>query len=173
MTARARRHRRVDLAASVMGAAGLVLFPVLVHAASCSISATAAGFGIYDETQNDTAVATISGSCSRAAIGDPDIASTTIALSTGVSGTYVSRQMANGANRLNYNLYVDVARSRVWGDGSAGTNTVNALSLLTNGRFLNPNDTRTFSLPAYGRIPAGQSVASGAYADTITVTITY
>lgn len=166
-------QRWLAVATGLTGAVAMLLFPALLQAASCSISATAAGFGIYDETQNDTAVATISGSCSRGAIADPDVASTTIALSTGASGTYVSRQMVNGANRLNYNLYVDVTRSIVWGDGSAATSTVSALTVLSNGRFLNPNDTRTFSLPAYGRIPAGQSVARGAYADTITVTITY
>jgi spore coat protein U-like protein len=165
----------------IAGAKGLRLagvvcalwLPTQGWAASCTISATAAGFGIYDETQNDAAVATISGSCSRGRAGDPDVTSTIVSLSAGASGTYVSRQMVNGANRLNYNLYTTAARSVVWGDGSGVTVTRNALTVQGNGRFLNPNSTRTFSLPAYGRIPAGQSVPRGPYADTITVTITY
>lgn len=170
---RGARVERLAVVAAVLGvAASLLLYGAPLQAASCTISATPAGFGIYDETQNDTAIATISGSCTRGA-RDNDIVSSTVTLSTGASGTYASRQMVNGANRLNYNLYVNPARSLVWGDGSGATATVNALTRQGNGRFLNPNATRTYSLPAYGRIPAGQSVPRGNYADTITVTITY
>lgn len=150
----------------------MLLFPIHALAASCTITATAAGFGIYDETLNDSAVATISGSCSRG-VKDTDMTSSTITLSTGVSGSYAPRKMANGANRLNYNLFVDVARSVVWGDSTAGTSTVNALPLQKNGRYLNPNATRNFSFTAYGRIPTGQSVPTGNYADTITVTLLF
>ena len=150
----------------------MLLLCVQALAASCTITATAAGFGVYDETLNDSAIATISGSCSRGA-KDTDMTSSTITLSAGVGGTYAPRKMANGANRLNYNLFVDAARSVVWGDSTAGTSTVNALPLQKNGMYLNPNATRNFSFTTYGRIPASQSVPTGNYTDTITVTLIF
>ena len=114
----------------------------------------------------------ISGVCSRGA-ADADIAGATISLSTGLSGTYLSRQLIASIGRLNYNLYVDPARTLVWGNGVAGTSTVNALTLQVNGRFLNPGASRSFTLNVYGRIPANQSVRTGAYTDTIIVTVNY
>ena len=175
MKARVGRRSRVT-GVSAMAAMAFFASAVLsspARAASCTINSTAAAFGNYDGTLNDIATATISGTCTRGGPPDPDLLSTTVSLSTGVSGTYAPRQMANGANRLNYNLYTDAARSIVWGNGTAGTSTVSALALQSNGSFLNPNASRGYSLTAYGRIPAGLSVPSGSYSDTITVTITF
>ena len=155
-----------------LGVLALAPFPALAIT-DCTIGATVAAFGNYDGTQNDTGASTISGSCSRGNNPDPDINSPIISLSAGVSGGYASRQMANGTNRLNYNLFIDVNRTTVWGDGIGSTSTVAALNLLGNGRFLNPNQTRNFSFTAYGRTPASQSVASGSYSDSITITLTF
>jgi spore coat protein U-like protein len=82
-----------------------------------------------------------------------------VSLSTGV-GTYTQRQMAMGAERLNYNLYRDPTRTQIWGDGTAPS------SVQTNARR-----NRTYTI--YGRVPAGQWVAAGNYADTITITVVY
>ena len=161
---------------AALALAALAWQPLAAGAATCNVlTATGAAFGNYDTTQNDLGIVTISGSCSRAGAGDPDMTGSEVSLSFGLSLSYAPRKMSDGgANRLNYNLYTDVARTTtVWGDGTGGTGTVTALPVQGNGRFLNPNATRTFSLTAYGRIPAGQSVASGSYSDMITVTITF
>ncbi|BBA33301.1 spore coat U domain-containing protein [Methylocaldum marinum] len=63
-------------------------------------------------------------------------------------------------------MYTDSARSSIWGDGSAGTQTVSdgyLLGLLTVTRHY----------PVYGRIPADQNVSPGVYLDTIFVTVLY
>lgn len=44
-----------------------------------------------------------------------------VTLSTGISGTYAARTMVSGPNTLTYNMYVDTARTQIWGDGSPGT----------------------------------------------------
>ncbi|MDQ3565221.1 MAG: spore coat U domain-containing protein [Pseudomonadota bacterium] len=89
-----------------------------------------------------------------------------IKLSAGLSGSYAPRQMASGANRLNYNLYTAATRLTVWGDGSAGTSFVsNTITLLLLGVTVNHT--------VYGRVPALQNVAVGSYSDNITVTLTF
>jgi spore coat protein U-like protein len=71
--------------------------------------------------------------------------------------------MTSGANLLNYSLYTNAARTTVWGDGSGGTSTVS-----NTGSGVAQNFT------VYARVPLGQtSVATGAYADTVQVTVTY
>jgi spore coat protein U-like protein len=81
--------------------------------------------------------------------------------------------MTSGASRLNYNLYTTAARTVVWGDGSGSTATVPAYLAAF---ALNGNQTLAFNNPnltIYGRIPPNQTAATGLYADTITVTLTF
>jgi spore coat protein U-like protein len=92
-----------------------------------------------------------------------------IALDTGGSGSYATRQLSSLSDVLQYNVYTDPARSIVWGDGSGATATINdgvSFSNLLGG-------VRTANHPAYGRIPANQAVDEGIYSDTLTVTVTY
>lgn len=84
-------------------------------------------------------------------------------LSTGSSGTYSARTMRSGANVLRYNLYLDAARTVVWGDGSGGTSVDVA----------NPAPINLKTIPVYGRIPPGQDAAAGTYSDTIVVTFAF
>lgn len=121
--------------------------------ASCSISAAALAFGNYTSAAVD-AVATISVTCSTGTTYDIELDA-----GTASGATTATRAMQNGSNTLSYNIYSNSGRSTVWGlttDKVSGTGTGSAQSL-----------------SAYGRIPAGQSVAAGSYSDTITATITY
>src|SRR5262245_12966363 len=81
------------------------------------------------------------------------------------SGTIATRQMASGANRMNYNLYRDAGRTQIWGQTS-GVDTVT----LNTGNISNggSNDV-TFTI--FGRIPALQNVAAGAYSDSVQMTV--
>lgn len=161
-------------AAGLLGAT--LLAAPAAAATDCFIDAVAtASFGAYDGTQNDGAATTITGRCTNSPPpgGGPTI-TPVISLSSGLAGSYASRQMANGAFRLNYNLYTSAARSVVWGDGTAGTATV--LAYLAGSISINGNQTRAFDNPnltIYGRIPAAQSVGIGNYSDTITLTLTF
>lgn len=145
--------------------AAAVTTPAHALLESCTVTALPVVFGSYSPLSVSATDSTgnINVTCTAVlsiAVGY------TISLSAGVSGAYAPRQMAAGAARLNYNLYTGSARSTIWGDGGSGTATVSdsyALGLLLVSR----------DYPVYGRIPAQQNVPAGAYADTITVTVTY
>jgi spore coat protein U-like protein len=143
-------------------------------AATCFLNTvTSAAFGLYDGLQNDAATTLVSGRCTNSPPpGSSGILVPLLTLSTGVSGTYTTRQMANGANRLNYNLYTTAARTTVWGNGAGGSAIVPAYA--AGFIVINGNQTRVFDNPnltIHGRIPADQNSPQGTYSDTITVTL--
>ena len=80
---------------------------------------------------------------------------------TGTGATVAVRKMTSGGNTINYSLYTDASRTTVWGN-TVGTDTVAATG---NGAAQN--------YTVYGRVPSQTTPAPGAYADTITVTVTY
>lgn len=89
----------------------------------------------------------------------------TLDLSPGGSGNALSRRMQGpSSNTLAYNLYLDATRLTIWGDGLSGT-----------GRYgpVIPILTLDVTVPIYGRVPAQQSAAAGAYSDTLVVTMTF
>lgn len=120
--------------------------------AACSINAGGAvSFGNYDWTvaAPTDSVGSITYMCSSPAL---------VFLSQGSSGTYTQRTMISGTNSLGYNLYTDATRTQVWGDFfNGGTVQVAPAGIPAQ-------------LAVYGRIPAGQNVPPGSYADSITVT---
>ncbi len=139
-----------------------LLFWSPAHAA-CTVAATGLNFGAYDvfaaPPQDTTGTVTVG--CDR----NPP---TDVTISIGASptsGGFNPRQMrrTSGTDRLNYNLFTSSSMSTVWGNGSAGTSTV----LL---RKVNRN--RPVTTTIYGRIPSGQDVSVGSYAESLTVTIT-
>ncbi|MGH2375223.1 MAG: Csu type fimbrial protein [Gammaproteobacteria bacterium] len=148
----------------LLGLASIVL-STAARAVSCNVSATPVSFGSYNVLNAAPldATGTVTVTC-NGLLGL--LVSYNIRLSAGLSGTYAPRQMANGANRLNHNLYTDATRLIVWGDGSAGTSLVsNSIVLVLLGVTVNHT--------VYGRVPALQNVAVGNYSDNITVTLTF
>jgi spore coat protein U-like protein len=117
--------------------------------AACSINTLGLNFGAYDvyaTTPLDSAM-TGTYSCDTPAL---------VHVGTGSSGTYAARTMRNGTNVLNYNIYIDPARTTVAGPvdfpAPAGTNV---------------------PFQAYGRVFAGQDVSVGSYSDTIVVVFNF
>ncbi len=91
-----------------------------------------------------------------------------IELGPGGSGNLASRRLSSGANTLSYGLFSDASRQSNW--GSIATGTAVSGGILLDALGWAPAITHT----VYGRIPAGQTAAvPGAYADSITVTVTY
>jgi spore coat protein U-like protein len=139
-----------------------LLIGIPAHAA-CLVSATGVNFGAYDvfaAAPRDT-TGSVTVTCDQRNRIDVTVA---IGASP-TSGGFNPRQMryTSGTDRLNYNLYTSSSMSTVWGNGSAGTSTV----LLQR-----VNRRRPVVTTIYGRIPAGQNVSVGSYAETLTVTIT-
>jgi len=123
---------------------------------TCSIAANNLNFGGYTGVQLDSTT-TLTATCSN---GVPY----TVGLNAGVStgATVTTRKMKGpGSDLLAYSLFRDAARTLNWGvtvgaDTVAGTGTGTAQTLTV-----------------FGRIPASQFVGPGAYADTITATLTF
>jgi spore coat protein U-like protein len=74
------------------------------------------------------------------------------------------RPSCYGVEALTYNLYLDAARTIVWGDGSGGSQMY-----LSN----NPPKSADVQLTVYGKIDSFQDVSAGSYADTVTVTVNF
>jgi spore coat protein U-like protein len=69
------------------------------------------------------------------------------------------RRMSNGSTGfLNYNLYTNSTRTNLW---------IGATSVSGTGTGANQ------TINVWGRVPGGVSVPSGAYTDTVQITVTY
>lgn len=135
--------------------------------ASCRITSTTdINFGAYDpadvnnttalDANGNIAVRCVKGTTANVAIeqgANPAAGSTCAA---------PARQMAGGADRLAYAIYQDAARTTLWGCDPSNDQTFTAATVLT-----------PTTLTTYGRIPAGQDVGVGAFADTVNVTVTF
>ena len=123
--------------------------------ATCTVTATAMAFGTYVSTAASTSTSTVSVTCTNTT---PYSVGLDAGATTGA--TVTTRQMKNGAALLNYALFSDTARTINWGNSTGswvsgtGAGTAQALTV-------------------YGQVAAGQFVTPGAYADTITATVTY
>ena len=162
--------------ASTLGVRALVAVLLLVVAApavagtvSCSVSAPNVSFGSYDVFAGSpiTSTTTISVTCTLTGNGTESF-DYAIALSPGFSNSFVQRTMTSGANALGYNLYSNSTRTTVWGDGSGAAPTVSGTMTLKKSA-----PTHTDSPTVYGSVPALQDVGVGAYADNITIIVTY
>lgn len=141
--------------------------PPLHAAASCTVTATPVAFGVYDPLLSTPRTATGRVTLRCTATGVAERVRSTIALSTGGSGSYALRSLFSGPERLNYNLFLNSTFTNIWGDGTAGSRVGTANLNVPAGQ------ARTANRTIYGRIPALQSPAAGAFGDTIVVTVTY
>jgi spore coat protein U-like protein len=131
----------------------------------CRLQITGLDFGDYDvfdasPTRAATAI-TIDCAMPRDRKLQPKID-----LSAGASQDFGRRLQMSGANRLNYNLYVDPGLSRIAGDGSGGSSDISPTAIQIGGRTL-------YSVTIYGAIEPHQLAAPGVYFDTVHVTITF
>jgi spore coat protein U-like protein len=122
---------------------------------SCSITATALNFGAYTGAVLN-ATSTLTVQCASGAAYN-------VGFDQGqaTGATVTTRKMTNATKTLNYGLYSDSGRTKNWG------NTVGTDTLAGTG------SGSTQSITVYGQVPANQKPAPGAYADTITATVTY
>lgn len=133
--------------------------------AACTVSVTQnVSFGSYNpfSLTDTSATGTINVSCS----GLVGIYAYQVDLNQGSYGTFSGRKMANGTNRITYNLYTDAAYTLVWGNGTSGTS-------IRSGNCIIVLSTCSNNLTVYGKLPAQQNVAVGGYADSVTVTLNY
>jgi spore coat protein U-like protein len=129
-------------------------------AAGCSVSTSSIVFGDYDPIRPYD-LPTV-GQITYACTGIHQAVS--IGLTLGNRGNSREREMSFGRRRLRYNLYIDPAGTRVWGDGTQGTEEY---------RVPAPVDGKAISLMVYGRAASRQDVSSGNYHDDVQVFVRY
>jgi spore coat protein U-like protein len=154
-------------AAGALAATATTTFTVTAAvAANCTITASAISFTYDPVFANATTAATTTGTVTIACTKG---SGPTIGLSAGsnagaVAG--VTRAMANGANRLGYELFQQAAapgNGAVWTD-IGGANPLNP--------GVSPSKVgRAFTVQA--QIPGGQDVPAGTYSDTVTATVNF
>ncbi|MFM1990577.1 MAG: hypothetical protein RJA99_3534 [Pseudomonadota bacterium] len=153
-------------AARVVAAALLALAAGPVAAVGCTVQPSGLSFGGYDPFSPIPldSMATVVVNCN----GTPGaLVAYTLRLGTGGSGSYTARRMrGNGAWSLDYNLYVNPARSLVWGDGNGGSQAV-------GDAFLLPPRPITRVHAIHGRLFQRQNVPPGPYADTLVLTLEF
>lgn len=136
-------------------AGSLISSPVM---AACQLQANPMGALRYDALVNAPTINLLS----IVATCDTTI-NVVVQASRGNGLTYEERYMAQGNNRLYYNLYLQTNDAYIWGDGSAGTSTTRN-QIQTN---------RTTQFVGNVRIPAHQNPPVGLYSDTITFTVIF
>lgn len=136
--------------------------------ANCVISAGALAFGTYDPVVAH-ASANLDGTAALT-ITCTDGAAATITLGQGSNSDAGStdplplRRMISGANYLSYHLYQETGRTTVWGNDAASDVEYTGTGVETVG---------TPTTTVYGRVPSGQNVPAGSYADTVVATISF
>lgn len=136
---------------------GVMIALACPAAVACTVSTTPVAFGSIDPVANapTDSSGTIVVSC-------PTQTTYAVAINGG-TGPVDDRRMVNGVYVLRYQLYTDANLALVWGDGTAGTITASGTA--------SPGADATHTV--YGRIPAQPLARVGAYADTLTVTVTF
>jgi spore coat protein U-like protein len=142
---------------------GLAQLGAVAHATmSCTIErVTGVSFGSYDSGRSSPvdSAGLVAFRCTHVAPGDM----ITIELGRGDSNSFQPRAMTMRSEKLEYNLFLDAARTIIWGDGTSGTSTYVA----------RPADGQSTQVPIFGRIPPRQSVRGGTYNDVIILTVLY
>jgi spore coat protein U-like protein len=146
------RRARGVVAASTVAA---LLLPGLPRAAPpCNVNVSGSlAFGTYDGFSTTPLDTTAQLSLKCPASNAPQVW-----ISKGNSATYTPRTLLSGTQALPYNVYLDPARTVIWGDGTGGTSV-----------FAPPKGNAQTTI--YGRIPAGQDVVPGMYTDDLVVTV--
>lgn len=146
--------------------AALILCPAPARALSCAAAVPTLAFGTYNvfaaSPLNSGGTVTVTCSSLLSIFVSFDVT-----LSAGSSGDHSARRMTSGAATLAYQVYVDSARSRVWGSGSQNS------SQFTGGYLLNVLFPVVTAFDFYAQVPARQNVSPGLYTDVLTVTVTY
>lgn len=149
---------RARFVASVWWASAFAVGPGIAQSTG-SVTSTPVAFGSYNAL--DARASDSVGSVTFNSTGSSPLS---IMLSAGRAAGFSPRHMSGGSCHLGYNLYLDAARTTIWGDGTGGT------AFYTSA---NSAAGQNVVVSVYGRIPARQNVAEGSYADDLLVTLEF
>jgi spore coat protein U-like protein len=129
---------------------------------TCSVAANPLGFGNYTPSLGAlVANTTVNVKCTKTT-------PFTVTLNGGstTGGNITQRLMSNGTDTLQYNLYTTSAFATLFGDGTTGVGMAGVGAGLAS----------AVAVTVYGSLPdnaTNQVAATGAYTDTVNVTVTY
>ncbi len=146
-------------AASVLAAVLTGPLPALAAGGCQIVNVTPLSFGAYHSGTDFPvdSVGELDVSCSS------PMATVQIQMGRGLSGRLNPRRATSLGATLGYNIFLDAARTSIWGDGTGESQAYTAM--VTMGQPLH--------LPVYGRIFALQAVPTGVYTDTIQVVVIF
>lgn len=123
---------------------------------SCSVAASGLNFGVYTATSGPLA---FTGEIDVRCVGGA--ATFTVALTAGSSGNTNARAMRSAmGGALRYQLYLDAARRRPWGDGATGG-------------VAGPITSTAARLIVHGLVFGGQHIPAGQLIDTVQAILSY
>jgi len=125
---------------------------------ACTIDPAALAFGDYRSTADTDATATLTVNCTQGS-------SFWVGLGLGSNPAGSTRQMANGTERLSYELYRDAGRTQIWDDADPAP-------AIPHTDATNPG-LSAYTATVYGRVPQAQLVAVGGYTDSVTMTVNF
>lgn len=138
--------------------------PALAGEAVCTLSSATLNYGVYSPGAAQDGAVDLDVTCTAPDDGGRWVCFN-IGVRQGLSNNYTNRQMHHTtatANLLNNQLYVDSARSQIWGDFNTGYAQIYGQMELNNGL----PKSRTVTVRGYGRIASGQSKPKGTYQDS-------
>jgi len=156
-----KRNHLILILKALLGVVFYLTFDARSVEAACSLSSTSMVFGTYD-VLNATPLDTAGSIVYRCTQRDHNIL---ITLDRGGAASFATRRMVKGSEQLLYNLYLDAARTVIWGDGTGGTQAF----IIGNPQ----GNNQDLSVPIFGRIPARQDRGIGTYSDTIILTLNF
>ena len=124
--------------------------------AACTVSTTPLVFGAVDPLAGMP-----TDSAGSFTVNCPEATSYVVAISGG-NGPVHNRFMAGASDQLIYQLYTDAGLNYIWGDGTAGTNTVSGSTSPMQAEHT-----------VYGRIPSQPLARAGQYTDVVIITVSY
>jgi len=138
-------------------------------AAKCIVSSTSTvAFGPYDPVTTNSATGADLDGTGTVGIKCTPGNGLSISLDSGANASVNQRRMQGPSGSssafLNYDLYAETTRTTAWGNASNGAAAL-AITAAPNA------SERTFTV--YGRVPKGQDVNTGSYADTVQATVNF
>ncbi len=150
----------------LLTAAALLTLPAARAQVSCDLQVPAMSFGSVDilgEMPIDRSLGSIEVICRNTGIADVAVLMRT-AVSAGSGGTDSRRRMAGpGGSFLEYNLFRDASRTRLWrasGDPAVMLN-------------VGAKQQASLQLPVFGRLNGPREARPGGYTDWLTVTLDF
>ena len=149
---------------------GTLLLAGSVNSATCNIASAVLSFGSYDglAPADNLSPGVVRVSCTKNAALLSEVVTATLQLMPSTPGSVASRKLDSGASELPFDIYTDLLRTRLWGDGTMGTFTITGVVTLTA-----VNATQVVEFPIYGRIPTRRSSPAGAYTGQFMITLRF